>query len=149
MRNGPDSLLLINHSAPPCLLLLISAVFARTRFLSPQDVPLVGLAGDAVDVSRGFARNFLIPQRLATPTARKDGKGVTEEATVAPQREVVLSEADEAREAVRLLTATPLVRAGLVFFSVHLCWRRQPFRLQTLFFSTLSSIRSRRSSDGP
>jgi large subunit ribosomal protein L9 len=37
-----------------------------------QDVDKVGLRGEVVDVARGFARNFLLPRRLAEPatTAR-------------------------------------------------------------------------------
>ena len=30
-----------------------------------QDVDNVGLRGDVVDVARGYARNFLLPRRLA------------------------------------------------------------------------------------
>ena len=30
-----------------------------------QDVENVGLRGDVVDVARGYARNFLLPRRLA------------------------------------------------------------------------------------
>jgi large subunit ribosomal protein L9 len=32
-----------------------------------QDVDKVGLRGEVVDVARGYARNFLIPRRLAEP----------------------------------------------------------------------------------
>lgn len=32
-----------------------------------QDVEKVGLRGDVVDVARGYARNYLIPRRLAEP----------------------------------------------------------------------------------
>ena len=32
-----------------------------------QDVEHVGLKGDVVDVKRGYARNFLLPRRLAEP----------------------------------------------------------------------------------
>jgi large subunit ribosomal protein L9 len=31
------------------------------------DVEKVGLRGDVVDVARGYARNFLLPRRLAEP----------------------------------------------------------------------------------
>ncbi len=39
-----------------------------------QDVDKVGLRGDVVDVARGYARNYLVPRRLAeeaTPAARR------------------------------------------------------------------------------
>lgn len=32
-----------------------------------KDVPKLGLAGDTVKVADGFARNYLLPRRLATP----------------------------------------------------------------------------------
>jgi large subunit ribosomal protein L9 len=34
-----------------------------------QDVEKVGLRGEVVDVARGFARNFLLPRRLAEPAS--------------------------------------------------------------------------------
>jgi large subunit ribosomal protein L9 len=34
-----------------------------------QDVEKVGLRGEVVDVAAGFARNYLLPRRLAEPTA--------------------------------------------------------------------------------
>ena len=34
------------------------------------DVDKVGLRGDVVDVARGYARNFLIPRKLAEPATR-------------------------------------------------------------------------------
>ncbi len=38
-----------------------------TELLLTADVKDVGLAGDVVRVSEGFARNFLIPKKLASP----------------------------------------------------------------------------------
>jgi large subunit ribosomal protein L9 len=35
-----------------------------------QDVEKVGLKGDVVNVARGYARNFLLPRRLAEPATR-------------------------------------------------------------------------------
>jgi large subunit ribosomal protein L9 len=35
-----------------------------------QDVEHVGLKGDVVDVKRGYARNYLLPRRLAEPATR-------------------------------------------------------------------------------
>jgi large subunit ribosomal protein L9 len=34
-----------------------------------QDVEKVGLRGDVVDVARGYARNFLLPRKLAEPAS--------------------------------------------------------------------------------
>lgn len=74
----------------------------------------MGFAGEAVEVSRGFARNYLIPQRLAVPVQRVRVRGpvaeVQEEAaTTAQRREEVMDEATEAKEAVKNLVSSPLV----------------------------------------
>jgi large subunit ribosomal protein L9 len=37
------------------------------RVILRQDVEKVGLRGEVVDVARGYARNFLLPRRLAEP----------------------------------------------------------------------------------
>lgn len=37
------------------------------RVILRQDVEKLGLRGEVVDVARGYARNFLIPRRLAEP----------------------------------------------------------------------------------
>ena len=37
------------------------------RVILRQDVDNVGLRGEVVDVARGYARNFLLPRRLAEP----------------------------------------------------------------------------------
>ena len=40
------------------------------KVLLRQDVPNVGVIGDVVEVGEGFARNYLLPQRIAVqPTA--------------------------------------------------------------------------------
>jgi large subunit ribosomal protein L9 len=40
------------------------------KVLLRQDVPNVGIIGDVVEVGEGYARNYLLPQRVAvTPTA--------------------------------------------------------------------------------
>ena len=57
--------------------------------LTPQDIPLLGNAGSSVEVSPGFARNYLVPLKKASylspqrkkPSRRKDG---TDAAAVSP-----------------------------------------------------------------
>ena len=39
----------------------------RVEVILLSDVEKVGLRGDVVDVARGYARNFLVPRRLAEP----------------------------------------------------------------------------------
>lgn len=83
------------------------------RVLLRQDVDQLGRRGDIVEVSKGFARNFLLPGRRAVPASA----GIEAQAT-AMRRSRDLREAAsrEAAETVaRVLTATTLripARAG-------------------------------------
>lgn len=58
-----------------------------------QDVDGLGEAGDAVDVSSGYLRNFLVPRKLAQPAT----KGALEEA----RRRLERAEAEERQAAER------------------------------------------------
>ena len=78
-----------------------------------KDVETLGAAGEAVDVSPGYLRNFLLPRRLAQPAT----KGALEEA----QRRLAAAEraaeeaAERATETAALLSKTVLTiqhRAG-------------------------------------
>src|SRR5919198_6194564 len=77
------------------------------------DVEKVGLRGDVVDVARGFARNYLLPRRLAEPATpakvaelrRRDAERARHEARTI----------EHARELAEVLGKTVLrfeVRAG-------------------------------------
>lgn len=39
----------------------------KTRLILNEDIPTLGLTGEVVEVSPGYARNFLLPQRQALP----------------------------------------------------------------------------------
>jgi large subunit ribosomal protein L9 len=78
-----------------------------------KDVDDLGSAGDAVDVSPGYLRNYLIPRRLAQPATR----GALEEAQ--RRREAAeraeREQAERAQETAALLSKTVLTishRAG-------------------------------------
>lgn len=78
-----------------------------------QEVEGLGVAGDAVDVSAGYLRNFLIPRKLAQPAT----KGALEEAQRRREAaEVAAREAlERAGETAALLSKTVLTihhRAG-------------------------------------
>jgi len=70
-----------------------------------QDVEKIGLRGDVVSVARGYARNFLIPRRLAelaTPgkveeMRKRDARRTQQEARSAEQAEAI---ADKLRKTV-------------------------------------------------
>ena len=78
-----------------------------------QDVEKVGLRGDVVDVARGYARNYLLPRRLAeTATSAR----VSELRRVEAQRATQEARtADQANEIAEVLSKTVLrfeVKAG-------------------------------------
>jgi large subunit ribosomal protein L9 len=62
-----------------------------------SDVEKVGLRGDVVDVARGYARNFLLPRRLAEPATparvaelrRRDAQRARHEARTAEQAQEI------------------------------------------------------------
>jgi len=70
-----------------------------------QDVEKIGLRGDVVSVARGYARNFLIPRRLADPATpgkveeirKRDARRTLQEARSAEQAEAI---ADKLRKTV-------------------------------------------------
>jgi large subunit ribosomal protein L9 len=70
-----------------------------------QDVEKIGLRGDVVSVARGYARNFLIPRRLAEPATpgkveeirKRDARRTLQEARSAEQAEAI---ADKLRKTV-------------------------------------------------
>jgi len=55
------------------------------KVLLRQDVPNLGVIGDIVDVSAGYARNYLLPQNVGVAPTAANLKRIEEEAT---QREV-------------------------------------------------------------
>ena len=72
-----------------------------------KDVEGLGDAGDAVDVSPGYLRNFLVPRKLAQPAT----KGALEEARAAPAsapRRRSAQAAERADETAALLAKTVL-----------------------------------------
>jgi large subunit ribosomal protein L9 len=60
-----------------------------------QEVPHLGRVGDQVDVARGYARNFLIPQRLAVETTPSNLRSLEQLKAHARQREERLKEEAE------------------------------------------------------
>lgn len=49
------------------------------RLLLRRDIPKLGLVGDIVEVSNGYARNYLIPQRLALEPTEANLKAIEED----------------------------------------------------------------------
>jgi len=49
------------------------------KLLLRRDIPKVGLAGDVVEVTEGYARNYLIPQHLAVLPTQANMKAIEED----------------------------------------------------------------------
>ncbi len=78
-----------------------------------QEVPHLGRAGDQVDVARGYARNFLIPRRLAVEATTSNLRTLEQLKAHARQREERLKEeAESIAERLRGLTVTFVRPAG-------------------------------------
>ena len=55
------------------------------KLLLRRDIPKVGLAGDVVEVSEGYARNYLIPQHLAMLPTQANMKRIEEDKRLAEE----------------------------------------------------------------
>ncbi len=49
------------------------------KILLCEDIDKLGWLGDVVEVTEGYARNYLLPQRLATPATEANIKAMAEE----------------------------------------------------------------------
>ncbi len=71
------------------------------KVLLCEDIETLGWYGDIVNVKEGYARNYLLPQRLAiVPTEGKIKSMAEEKAKRADQRNVVINNFKKAAEAV-------------------------------------------------
>lgn len=92
------------------------------KVLLCEDIETLGWYGDVVDVRQGYARNYLLPQRLATiPTEAKIKAMADEKAKRAEQREVVVENFKKAADAVNgaeVVLAAKANEQGHLFGSV-------------------------------
>ncbi len=78
-----------------------------------QEVPHLGRPGDQVDVARGYARNYLIPRKLAVEATSSTLRALEQLKGQARQREERLKqEAEALAERIRGLTVTIARPAG-------------------------------------
>ncbi len=49
------------------------------KVLLCEDIEKLGWLGDVVEVAEGYARNYLLPQRLATPATEAGIRAIAEE----------------------------------------------------------------------
>jgi large subunit ribosomal protein L9 len=78
-----------------------------------QDVEKLGLRGEVVDVARGYARNFLVPRKLAEPASRARVAELEKRTALRARQEA--STFEHARELAGVLERTELrfdVKAG-------------------------------------
>ena len=74
------------------------------------DVKALGKKGDLVDVAEGYARNFLLPRKLATEANKGALTMLSEQKAAKAKREA--AQLEETRELAKLLESKPLaVRA--------------------------------------
>ena len=92
------------------------------KVLLCEDVEKLGWYGDVVEVSEGFARNYLLPQRIATiPTEQKIKAMAGEKAKRAEQRNLDYERMQKAAETVNGAEAVIAAKAneqGHLFGSV-------------------------------
>lgn len=84
-----------------------------TKLILTHEVEGLGQAGDVVEVKDGYARNFLVPRKLATPWTRGAQKQIDQITAARRKREIATVE--DARAAEELLAKTLVkvhVRAG-------------------------------------
>jgi large subunit ribosomal protein L9 len=67
------------------------------KLLLRRDISKVGLAGDVVDVSEGYARNYLIPQQLGVEPTKANMKRIEEDKRLAEEERKQKRVALEAR----------------------------------------------------
>ena len=78
-----------------------------------EDVDKVGLRGSVVKVADGYARNFLLPKRLAVPATTANKKIVDQEREAHVRREAKLkSESQDLAQLMSNVTVTIRQRAG-------------------------------------
>ena len=85
----------------------------RVRMLFLQDVPPRYLAGEVKEVTRGYARNYLVPQGLAVIASPEHMKRVAKVKAVAEvKRQAVVLKHSELVSRINGSTVTLKVRAG-------------------------------------
>lgn len=92
------------------------------KILLCEDIDKLGWLGDVVEVNEGYARNYLLPQRLAKPATQDAIRAIAEEkAKRAEQRKLEgrrLQAAAEAVEGAEAVVAAKANEQGHLFGSV-------------------------------
>ena len=85
----------------------------KTKVILQKDIPNLGIAGDAKDVAPGYARNYLIPRKLAVPsTPRAREYWETQKEKVEAEWESKLVASQERAKQIQDVVLTLSSRAG-------------------------------------
>jgi len=92
------------------------------KLLLTKDVSKLGIVGDVVEVSAGYARNYLLPSRLATQPTPANMRALAEERAKAEDRRRLAHEALQEQAAkladVEVTIAVPANEEGVPYGSV-------------------------------
>lgn len=86
---------------------------AKTKIILQKDIPNLGVSGDVKEVSPGYARNYLLPRRLAVvATARHLKAWDQKKEKVEEERQQKLAAAQEQAKKIQEVVCTLTARAG-------------------------------------
>jgi large subunit ribosomal protein L9 len=92
------------------------------KLLLKKDLPQLGIVGDIVDVSPGYARNFLLPNGLATEPTEGNIRAIAKERAAAEERRRLAHEALKAKAeklaSVEVTIAAAATEEGHLYGSV-------------------------------
>jgi large subunit ribosomal protein L9 len=88
-------------------------VATKTKIILKKDIPNLGVAGDVKDVAPGYARNYLLPRRLAvTATERSLQAWEKQKEKFDQEKKDKLSAAQEQAKKIQDVVCTLAARAG-------------------------------------
>ena len=86
---------------------------AKTKIILEQDIPNLGVAGDQKEVNPGYARNYLLPRRLAVPASPRGlVRWESQKEQREEERKTKLNQAQERAKSVQDVVLTLHARAG-------------------------------------
>lgn len=86
---------------------------ATTKLILTQEVSGLGSAGDIIEVKAGYARNYLLPRKVATTWTAGGEREIAQRKAQRKQHEIAtVEEAQVQREALQAASVTVSVRSG-------------------------------------